>query len=102
MLHFEEMLSRVIGMGKKVTIVLSIPTGSELDPRRMCVRSFLGGCKLTAKQLSREQFMMENRALTEELASIATKLGAEVIEPMDFLCDNGICLAVDGRGIPIR
>ena len=102
MVHFEEMLSRVIGMGKKVTIVLSIPTGSELDPRQLCVRSFLGGCKLTAKQLSRENFIMENRALTEDLASIAKKSGAEVIDPLDYLCTNGICMAVDEQGIPIR
>jgi len=36
------------------------------------------------------------------IASVAKQNGAEVIDPMDYLCTNGVCIAEDMDGIPIR
>jgi len=28
--------------------------------------------------------------------------GAELIDPMDYLCTNGVCIAEDDNGVPIH
>jgi peptidoglycan/LPS O-acetylase OafA/YrhL len=88
--------------GKKVILVLTIPTGNVLDPRNMLTRTFVGPRQLSLGVLKKEAFLKENGVLLNKMTSTALKNGAEVIDPVDFLSTNGICIAKDEEGIPIR
>ena len=54
------------------------------------------------KVLTKESFLKEHGSLLAEIAAVARKNGAEVIDPLDYLCTNGICIAEDEKGVPIR
>ena len=88
--------------GKKVYLVLSIPSGWGLDPKRIYPRTFQGKYGEHAKALTKESFLKQHGALLDEIAAIAKKNGAQVIDPLDYLCTNGVCIAEDESGIPIR
>jgi hypothetical protein len=87
---------------KKVTVVLSIPTGSLLDPRNILGRTFKGPVIVPLKVLTKESFIKENGDILMRISSVAKQNGAEVIDPMDYLCTNGVCIAEDMDGVPIR
>jgi len=87
---------------KKIFLVLNIPTGSELDPKKMYPRNFVGSMDSRKKVLTKESFLRENGTLLANIAAVARKNGAEVIDPLDYLCTNGICIAEDEKGVPIR
>jgi len=90
--------------GKKVILVLNIPTGSQLDPRSIYPRTFKGTHSAQKKILTKEMFLNENEngAIIDEVARIAYVNGAELIDPMDYLCQNGVCIAEDDNGVPIH
>jgi hypothetical protein len=95
-------IKKVTDQGKKAFLVLSIPTGCLVDPRNMLGRSFTGPRQISLEALTQEAFIKENGAVISQIASAGSKNGAEVIDPMDYLCTNGICIAEDENGIPIR
>jgi len=102
MTELDELLKKIAKHGKKIFLVLNIPTGSELDPKGIYPRNFTGSTESRKKILTKEFFVKENGALLSEIALTARKNGAEVIDPLDYLCTNGICIAEDENGIPIR
>jgi len=89
-------------LGKKVFLVMSIPTGSLVDPRNMLGRSFEGPRQIALESLTKASFLKGNGDVLNAIADTARKNGAKVIDPMDYLCTNGICIGKDGEGIPIR
>ena len=88
--------------GAKIFLVLNIPTGSALDPKGIYPRNFTGTAGSKKKILTKEEFLRDNGEILSEIASIARKNGAEVIDPLDYLCTNGVCIAEDENGVPIR
>jgi hypothetical protein len=102
MKRFDDLVKIASKNGRNVSVILSTPTGDLLDPKRLYARSFLGGYKTAKKKLSSDQFLKENRTLLSEIASLAKKNGAQVIDPLDYLCTNGVCIAEDEAHIPIR
>jgi hypothetical protein len=54
------------------------------------------------KVLTKEFFLNENGILLGSISEVAKKNCAEVIDPMDYLCTNGICIAEDENEVPIR
>jgi hypothetical protein len=100
--ELDSLLRNITAQGKRVYMILNIPTGSELDPKGFYPRKFSGKVDPNRKKLTKESFLQENGAVLNEIISIARKNGAEVIDPMDYLCTNGICIAEDEGGIPIR
>ena len=87
---------------KKVMLILNIPTSYSLDPKVMYPRTFKGTYGTNKRNFTKEEFLHDNRRLLAEIAKVAALNGAEVIDPLDYLCDNGICIAEDEKGIPIR
>ena len=87
--------------GKKVFLVLSIPTGKEMDPKSICRRGFLGIDGFVPSILSQELFQKQYGKLLGEISKIAHENGASVIDPLDYLCTNGICIFEDDQGVPI-
>jgi hypothetical protein len=95
------MIRGLVDQGKHVTLVLNIPTGPELDPKNMITRTFTGNYLQEKKVLSKQAFLQTHGEILETIAKTARSNGAEVIDPMDYLCKDGICIAEDENG-PIR
>ena len=96
-----ENIRTLVANGKKVILILSIPTGAELDPKKMYPRNFKGIYRERKKVLLKEAFLREYGGVLNAIAKTAREAGAEVIDPLDYLCTNGICIAEDENG-PIR
>jgi len=92
----------LVAQHKKVTLVLNIPTSYSLHPKNMYPRTFKGTYGMNKKNYTKENFLYDNRLLLAEIAKVAGLNGAEVIDPMDYLCTSGNCIAEDENGVPIR
>ena len=95
-------IRNLLAQHKKVTLILNIPTSYSLDPKIMYPRTFRGSYGINKKNFTKEDFLHDNRRLLAEIAKVAALNGAEVIDPMDYLCTSGICIAEDENGVPIR
>jgi peptidoglycan/LPS O-acetylase OafA/YrhL len=98
---FGSMIAKLVASGKRVVVVLAIPSGESLDPHRMLTRTFLGGQTCRVVPMAAESFRSTYGGPIAELASVAAANGADVIDPMQFLCRDGICIAMNEDG-PIR
>jgi peptidoglycan/LPS O-acetylase OafA/YrhL len=98
--QIDKTFQRLRDLGKKVIFVSTIPTGEALDPKSNYSRGFFGISLRNRGVLTKEAFLQENGAVLNEIISIARKTGAEVIDPMDYLCTNGVCIAEDEQGAP--
>ena len=92
----------LVAKNKKVTVLLNTPSGYFLDPRIMYPRTFLGTYGTLKNTITKESFLREHGRIIQEVAKIASDNGAQVIDPMDYLCSNGVCIAEDENGISIR
>jgi hypothetical protein len=95
------MVRQLVDGGKKVTVVLTVPFGEELSPRSGYRRSFLGGLERTTQPLSVVTFRQRHGQLNDAIATIASASGADVIDPVESLQINGVCIFADENG-PIR
>jgi peptidoglycan/LPS O-acetylase OafA/YrhL len=96
--EFGKMIGDLTANGKKVTVVLSIPVGQELDPRRLYRRHFFSPSEEKGLVLTKEKFLKEYGPLLDQIASLAQANGASVINPVDYLCKDGICIVEDENG----
>ncbi|WP_082159044.1 acyltransferase family protein [Chromobacterium sp. LK11] len=91
-------------LGKNVYIVLSIPIGSELDPKFMIFRGLKHFPHLMLMReggLSRQVINERYGKVQEDLRKVVESSGAKAVNPMDFLCNSVVCPSVDGNGEPI-
>ena len=95
--ELDGLITEIVAKGKSVTLVSAMPTSNELDPKRMCPRGFDGSYARKNKILTQKDFMKEN-AILEEIMALGRKSHVEVIDPMEVLCVNGICIAEDENG----
>jgi len=95
---FGQLIRDMTQKGKKVTVVLSIPVGRELEPRRLYRRHFFSPSEDKGLFLTKEAFLQEYGPLMDEIASVAKANGATVINPIDFLTKDGICIVEDENG----
>ena len=96
--EFGKMIGGLTANGKKVTVVLSIPVGRELEPRRLYRRHFFSPSEDKGLVLTKEKFLKEYGPLLDQIASVAMANGASVINPVDYLCKDGICIVEDENG----
>jgi hypothetical protein len=102
--QLDAFIKKMKAKGTEVTLVLSIPIGHELDPKSSFIRSFCGIRTSKEVPLSKKQFLDKNgnASLLAQIKSVGLKNGAIVIDPLDYLCTNGICITEDAAGVPIR
>jgi len=94
-LQLGKQIRELVKKGKSVYIVLTIPTGEELDPIKIAHARGV-------KTLYKDEFLKQNQNIINPIRSNAIASGAMVIDPLDYLCTNGVCIAEDEDGIPIR
>jgi len=98
LLSFGKMVADLVAQGKEVTVVLSIPVGRELEPKRLYRRNFFTPSDDNRLVLTKEQFLKEYGSLLDQIATVAKANGASVIDPVNYLCKDGICIVEDENG----
>jgi peptidoglycan/LPS O-acetylase OafA/YrhL len=97
-----QLVSDFISDGKRVFIVLNIPRGDDFDPRQMIRRTLQPpGFKIDIHSESREEIEKIVGPTGATLRRIAAQLGASVIDPVEFLCNERVCPAVTANGEPM-
>ena len=92
----------LVAKGKAVTLVLSVPSSNELDPRGWYERTFYGVCQVENQgRLKTVAFLERHGEMLKSLATVAKENGATVIDPMDSLTSGGFCVGENDDG-PIR
>lgn len=94
------LIERCRDAGKRVTVVLEVPSALPLDPNRMLARRFTGGRVLRTEPYPVKSWIARTLWM-DDLAAVAAAKGADVIDPVPYLSADGICLAADDDG-PIR
>jgi peptidoglycan/LPS O-acetylase OafA/YrhL len=99
---FDAMLKRFESAHKRVFVVLQIPVGDQIDPRRMIERGMTTlSFRINVRPLSRSSVTAAVAAIDSQLTAIARREGAVVIDPVDTLCGPVECPTVDANGNPI-
>lgn len=101
----EDMLSEFKRSGKRVYLVLKTPVGPAVDP----VASLPQGLNLLhwkrnllpgRKGMKVADIDAPPAIPTSSLREAGERAGAEIIDPVEFLCADGLCPAVDSNGEP--
>jgi peptidoglycan/LPS O-acetylase OafA/YrhL len=86
--------------GKRVYFILDNPFGEELAPRSFVKRGFFHGIEVAKPPpLSRSEAIERDEPTRSRILEIAHETGADVIDPMAWLCDE-ICPALSPEGLP--
>jgi peptidoglycan/LPS O-acetylase OafA/YrhL len=94
-------ISDLVHQGKKVYLVLNIPTGEELAPSNLVQRSLSRGFQIKESHFDRKRFVEMTGPVMLKLKEAATAGGATVINPVDVLCGDVVCPALTPDGRPI-
>ena len=102
--ELEAMITALQHAGKKVFIILNIPSGGEFDPRQLVVRSWSSlGFGLTRDYSGVEKTAIIQRigGLTGKLKDIAERTNSILIDPVELICSEKHCPATTTSGFPI-
>lgn len=88
--------------GKNIFIILTMPSGEELDPNSMFMGSRLSSLQIVP---SSEFDLLKFKNLTsfnhKNIYTISLNINAILINPIDYLCQNNICPVTDPSGRPL-
>lgn len=99
--RFEDAMRDLTADGKRVVIILSLPRGEPFDPRNMVDRiGFSYQVKLNPPVL-RTQIVAANAFVDDQLKSIAQRVGADVVDPMNTFCTPLRCPTTTDDGRPL-
>jgi hypothetical protein len=104
---FQGMLEAFVASGKQVYVILSIPTDASLDPKLMIARLLNGKISVNSevytiqkfREVTGEMYITQGQ-LIDQIKDVANKVGAKVIDPMDYLSKDGVCSRFF-EGLPI-
>ena len=88
-LQFE--MTKLVNLHKKVYLVLNSPVDTLLDPKKLIQRSWIGAFTIKAQSIDRQNFVDKNADFQDKLKKAASASGAEVIDPVTFLCNAKDC-----------
>ncbi|MDC1255930.1 acyltransferase [bacterium] len=83
---------------EQVYVVLAFPSGDLFDYQKMARKNFIGEEIKTS--YSREHFDQIHNDFNSEINSLASKYKVNVINPLDFLCDEDSCSVLDETSRP--
>ena len=99
--NLEAALHRLVARGKRVVLVLSSPRGEPFDPTLMFERRGFQFRVRISPPMPRNQAREYSAYIDDRLKRIAANVGAETVNPMDFLCSATICPTTDPDGTPL-
>jgi peptidoglycan/LPS O-acetylase OafA/YrhL len=99
----ERSIGQLRALGKRVYLILQPPTGDLFDPRSMITGSRFGEMRprTDVPPVRVAELREVNWEPRSRLIGIARRHGAAVVDPVDFICRNGICPVVNRAGEPI-
>jgi peptidoglycan/LPS O-acetylase OafA/YrhL len=89
--------------GKRVFLILQPPSGNLFDPHSMITGSRFDEMKprTNMEAFSVARFRSDNAEPRKRLLEIARATGAIPIDPVDYICKDGVCPVVTAAGDPI-
>ena len=95
---FGGMIRGLVESGKKVVVVLNMPTALSLDPANAISRDYFGRCSLRGDVLTKSDFLRADGGTRNRVAAVAVASGASLIDPLDTLTHEGVCLKENQDG----
>ncbi len=99
---FQEMLVQLTKSGKRVFVLLQSPVDDRLAPRRMVRRSLTDlSFALDIPVVTRASVEEDMHGFASDVAKAAVSAGAEIIDPLAWLCGRDTCPALAADGQPL-
>ena len=100
---FQKSLKKLLSQGLKVYIVLDNPFGEELNPKSLVDINLGFGVSIeltnfALKELDREEAITRTEPARSRLLDIAKNLGVEIIDPINYLCNQVHCPKYSEKG----
>ncbi|HEY2496338.1 MAG TPA: acyltransferase family protein [Candidatus Angelobacter sp.] len=96
------MITGFVKEGKRVYLVLQLPVDPGFAPMQMVERTVLGpGLRINARPAARAELERTFDAFVSRLVRIALDAGANVIDPMNYVCDSTTCSPLTPTGEPM-
>jgi hypothetical protein len=92
-------IAALVGAGKKVILLLDNPSSYKLNPRSRLVRLGVPARGFPPDEVTRID--PRQRALQAQLANLARRSGATVIDPFAAVCRGDFCEVTDATGRPL-
>lgn len=87
---------------KNIYLILTMPTGNELDPTSMFQGSrFTSLSTINGNGFDIENFKESTKSTHEFINTIANRVNAKVVDPIKYLCTNSHCPTTDSEGAPL-
>jgi SGNH domain (fused to AT3 domains) len=86
--------------GIEIVIVSTTPHGDWDVPTELLKRQFWGGDIVDIAYIDREKFERRSAPVKGRLMSLAASIGGKFVDPLDFLCFDNRCPAIDENGVP--
>ena len=96
------MVKKLTDQKIKVYIVLGANGEKKLDPKNLIKREFSGHHLIPPPVVTSKEYLENNHSLINMITKTAKQNGAEVIDPLDYLCQGGVWKFTDEEGVPIR
>jgi len=98
---WQQRLQTLRQAGKRIVIVLSSPRGQAVEPQRLIGRSLWAWREPAIVPPSKSSLKAIVQDVDDQVRAVAHAVGAEVVDPFDFFCRDGVCPVVDEQGQPI-
>jgi hypothetical protein len=98
---FERAIAHLRALHKRVIVLSSSPKGDAFDPYLMVDRRRLIPRAKAVQPVSRVSLQSSFAAVDGRIRAAAQKGGAQLLDPMDWFCDDSLCPVQDAEGRPI-
>jgi peptidoglycan/LPS O-acetylase OafA/YrhL len=100
---FEQLMSELKHLGKRVYLILNIPIALEQDPKSLIKRHIFKPWNIaTVNSFPSNIWLSDNtKSIMNTLKQIAKRNNAIVIDPSEYLCKNEVCSILDANSRPI-
>ncbi|HUR21213.1 MAG TPA: acyltransferase family protein [Vicinamibacterales bacterium] len=95
--EFGAMVRSLRNSGKQVFVLLNGPTDPAFDPRFLVSR--VNGKRIDAPVMV-APWRQQVGPILDRVSAVATAAGAVVIDPVPFICDDGVCQVIGPEGEP--
>lgn len=98
--EFAQFISELVRSGKRVIIMLPIPGRYDNIAKSLYLAAWRSA-QIPDLSISESDFRLYAAPLISRLRQIAASAGAEIIDPLDFLCSDGRCPVLAQDGTPL-
>jgi hypothetical protein len=95
---FQRQLQALVQTGADVIVILPLPVPGFSVPEEMAKREFWHETVSDLEQMSLDRYLEDAGPVREALSVVATKSGARVVDPIQFMCHQGGCPLMDEEG----